>query len=226
MSTIQLASAALMLVSFLFVGPSAKGQLYVELNNSSFEGEPRAGGIEHLGPIEGWFDCGRSKFPAESPPDIHPHRDAWKVTVLPQDGDTYLGMVVRQNSSYESVSQAIPSFMEEGKCYKVSVWLARSSTYYGLRSPGPHDTIFSRPFTTPAVFQILGGSNICSGGEILAESSPVDHDEWLEYEFVMTPSAQIRYITIRAFFDPDLTAHYNGHVLVDNLSTIREITCR
>ena len=217
----------LMLISFVVFSPCMVGQLYVEIYNGSFEDEPRAGGVMTPLPIVGWFDCGRKEFPFHTPPDIHPHEDAWQVTLSPYDGETYLGLVVREDGSYESVGQTLGSFLESGHCYKVSVWLARSSTYFGLRSPiGMTDSVvYSRDFTTPAIFQIVGGKRSCSRAEVLAESPPVEHEKWAEYNFIIRPEKQIKSIFIRAYYDPDRSNDYDGHILVDKLSNIREITC-
>src|SRR5688572_22282653 len=79
----------------------------IYLFNSSFEDMPRKGG-EMSHPIKSWNDCGLSKFPGETPPDIHPLPSrAWGVNMHPFDGYTYLGLVIRYNDTYESVSQAL-----------------------------------------------------------------------------------------------------------------------
>ncbi|MEO6130368.1 MAG: hypothetical protein ABIQ02_00875, partial [Saprospiraceae bacterium] len=81
----------------------------VMLENPSFEDIPRAGG-QSTAPIKGWHDCGLTKFHGETPPDIHPvPTSAWEVSKPAYDGNTYLGMVVRYNDTYESLSQALSS---------------------------------------------------------------------------------------------------------------------
>jgi len=77
----------------------------IRLRNSSFEDTPKRGG-EALEGIAGWFDCGRINFPAETPPDIHPN-GYWENNLPASDKKTYLGMVVRDNATYESVSQRL-----------------------------------------------------------------------------------------------------------------------
>ena len=98
----------------------------IRLTNPSFEDSPRKGG-EHRG-ILGWYDCGIINFPDETPPDIHPD-DFWGNTKQASDGRTYLGMVVRDNDSWESVSQKMSSSMVAGDCYSFSVELSQSSRY-------------------------------------------------------------------------------------------------
>jgi len=114
----------LSLCSIVLSGQSAE----IEINNPSFEGIPhKGGGIFSIG-IRGWYDCGNLQFRQESPPDLHPI-NAWEVTKQPSDGRTYLGMVVRDNDSWESLSQRLTIPIEEGKCYAFDIELARSKFY-------------------------------------------------------------------------------------------------
>ncbi|HZV43784.1 MAG TPA: hypothetical protein VFF90_04875, partial [Saprospiraceae bacterium] len=97
-------------LAFLFsLAGQAFSQEIIKLQNPSFEDTPRRGG-EFSSPIKGWQDCGMTRFPGESPPDIHPvPATAWEVSKDPYDGATYLGMVTRDNDSWESISQALSS---------------------------------------------------------------------------------------------------------------------
>jgi hypothetical protein len=77
----------------------------IRLANPSFEGSPGAGG-EAVKLPDGWYDCG---FPGESPPDVHPKEGggAFQVTKEAFHGKTYLGLVVRDNDTWEMVSQRL-----------------------------------------------------------------------------------------------------------------------
>ena len=195
----------------------------IVLGNPSFEDMPRAGGKGGYNiPIRGWEDCGRMQFPSESPPDIHPHPDAWQVTKPPHDGDTYLGMVVRDDETYESVSQACSGVLKAGLCYAFSVWLCRSDSYFSPRNP---EDATEYPFTQPTVLRIYGGKSLCHAGELLAESEPITSRDWKQYAFKLEPVMDHRYITLQAFYKTPVLAPYNGHVLVDNLSPIIRMSC-
>ena len=61
---------------------------------------------------------------------------------------------------------------------------------------------------------------------MLAQSGPVENYEWEKYEFKLFPPSSHTYFTIEAFFIDGVEAPYNGHVLVDNFSSIREISCQ
>lgn len=207
---------------FLFV-ITCKGlaQQIIPLDNPSFEDVPRRGG-ESLTPIKGWHDCGLYNFPGETPPDIHPvARKAWEVAMLPQHGKTFLGLVVRYNDTWESLSQRLDESLEGGKCYFISLYLARSPLYKSHTTRS--DEIEN--FTQPALFMIWGGDNYCSKKFLLAESQPVVNEEWALNEFVLHPKEDYSAITIEAFYKYPILNAYNGHVLVDNISPIIEIPC-
>ena len=154
----------------------------INITNPSFEENPRKGG-EGLVGIRGWYDCGIINFPNESAPDIHP-MDFWENTKQASNGQTYLGMVVRDNDSWESLSQRLPQSMKAGNCYSISVDLSRSERYKsGSRRQaeinGDSKTIFN--YTTPTVLRIWGGAGYCDTRELLAETVPVNHSEWKDY---------------------------------------------
>jgi len=66
--------------------------------NPSFEDQPDFGK-----PPVGWFYCGNF---GETPPDIHPG-GFYGVETLPKDGQTYVGMVVRDNGTEEQLGQRL-----------------------------------------------------------------------------------------------------------------------
>ncbi|NJK83344.1 MAG: hypothetical protein HC912_05515 [Saprospiraceae bacterium] len=102
---------------------NAQSATVIELTNSSFEDFPRISK-----PPRGWYDCG---FNNESPPDVHPVLDGGEFRVMndPQDKETYLGLVVRDNDTWESVAQRLIIPLKAGKCYTFSIYVARSITY-------------------------------------------------------------------------------------------------
>jgi outer membrane protein OmpA-like peptidoglycan-associated protein len=208
----------LLLFSFIRGGIA---QEVIKLQNPSFEDIPRRGG-EFSSPIKGWSDCGLSKFPFESPPDIHPlPSSAWEVSKKPYDGATYLGMVTRDNDSWESLSQALSSPIMAGTCYSFSAFISKSEKY---RSPTKRSSD-SVDFVRPAVLLIWGGDFFCDKAELLGESPAVSNIEWKQYNFLFQPQKTHKYITIEAFYKTPILESYNGHVLVDNLSDIVPVPC-
>ena len=221
-------SLFIVLFSFCAMGTNAQFDT-ISLRNPSFEDTPRKGGYyqnaiqAQRNRIKGWYDCGIINFNLETAPDIHPS-DYWSNTKQPSHGNTYLGMVTRDNDSWESVSQELPSPLKAGQCYSFSVELSKSERYIsGSRLVGDDEPKFN--YTTPAVFRIWGGYGFCGTAELLGESVPVKNSEWRTYNFKLSPKANYKYITFEAFYKVPVVFPYNGHILIDNCSQLIEISC-
>lgn len=182
------------------------------LNNPSFEDFPR-----HSHAPVGWYDCG---FPNESAPDVHPN-SFFEVSTVPQDGDTYLGLVVRDNDTWEAVSQRLSTSLQKGKCYEFKLHLARSEKYWSMSQT----TRDSTHFNTPVKIRIYGGFGYCDKQYLLAESRLVIHTRWLEYAFKFEPIDNFNFLSIEAFYKTPSPFPYNGNVLIDNASAIVPIPC-
>ena len=116
--------AIIPLLLLVFVVQVANGQEEepIRLTNPSFEDMPR----HSQAPI-GWKDCG---FPSESPPDIQPDPlGQFQVSKAAYHGGTYLGMVVRDNDTWERVSQKLSSPIQNGVCYSFSLLSSRIGVY-------------------------------------------------------------------------------------------------
>lgn len=227
MRTLAYTRISSVICALFFLTPLSGQDASIYLSNPSFEDIPRAGGLGAFYlPIQGWIDCARAAFPGQTPPDIHPHPEAWMVSLRPADGNTYLGMVVREDETHEFLSQALSSTIEGGKCYSFSVFLAQSDTYMGQRTV-VSDTAFryQRPFLQPSVLRIWGGNSLCSKEELLGESPPVTNLEWLKFNFKFEPVRSHRFIILEAFYETPVLVPYNGHILVDGCSAIEVIPC-
>lgn len=191
----------------------------IRLRNPSFEDNPKRGG-EALEGIMGWYDCGRDNFPLETPPDIHPN-GYWENNLPASDKRTYLGMVVRDNGTYESVSQRLDSVLVAGRCYRFSINLAKAERYISrTRTTG-----LEANYTTPIVLRIWGGLGYCDEKELLAESAPVNNTSWQINTFEFTPKSNIKSITFSAYYKTPTFIPYNGNLLVDGASEIVRIPC-
>ena len=93
----------------------AQKEAPIVLNNPSFEDVPS---LSHT-PI-GWYDCGQVRT---SPPDVQP--GFWGVTTAPYNGSSYLGMVVRDNETWESVGQRLSRPMENNSCYELGMYIVK-----------------------------------------------------------------------------------------------------
>jgi outer membrane protein OmpA-like peptidoglycan-associated protein len=184
----------------------------ITLANPSFEDLPR-----HSHPPREWTDCG---FPSESPPDIQPDL-TFSVSKPAFHGNTYLGLVVRDNDTWESVGQRLSAPMVKGQCYKFSINLARSEMYLSQS----RITNESANYNTPAKLRIYGGFSPCDKAYLLAESDLIINYRWLEFNFKLKPQAAYTHILFEAFYQTPTLFPYNGNILLDNASAIAPIPC-
>jgi outer membrane protein OmpA-like peptidoglycan-associated protein len=198
----------------LFAGVVLYGQQgMIVLRNDSFEGQPR-----HSQTPSEWIDCG---FVGESEPDVQPD-GVFGVTTSAHDGRTYLGMVVRDNSTWERVSQRLDGKMEKGRCYEFKLYLAKSPTY--LSNSRTSDEKVN--FTKNAKLRIYAGFSPCDRRQLLAESEPIKNPYWGPHSFTFVPTDNFLYITFEAYYQTPTLFPYNGNILLDNASAIVPITCK
>jgi len=193
---------------FLLLGCTfVNGQVAIQLSNPSFEDTPSPSTKP-----TGWADCG---FPEETPPDIQPS-GAFNVTTRANHGNTYLGLVARDNETWEGVSQRLVSPMKAGVCYKFELDAARSETYRSLS----RETNVLTDFIKPLKIRIWGGASYCSKDELLAESDVIESANWSRQKLQFTPSKDLRYFYIEAYYKTPSLFPYNGNVLIDNCSKV------
>lgn len=184
----------------------------IKLFNPSFEDIPR-----NSIPPKGWYDCG---FENETPPDVQPH-GGFEVIKTAQQGNTYLGMVVRDNETWEAVSQRLNRPLKKGKCYEFSIHLSRSEIYVSQSRV----TNEQANYVTPCKMRIYGGNGYCAKADLLGETSLVINTRWLEYKFKFEPTGNHSFITLEAFYNTPTLFPYNGNLLIDNASEIIEVPC-
>ena len=177
------------------------------LKNPSFEKDRPAAGFG----ATDWLDMGA---PTESPPDIQPGN--FSVTLQAQDGKTYLGLVVRDNNTWEGVGQELDGFLKKDSTYTFSVWLARANNLISTSKLTGQEA----KYNNPTILKIWGVNTETREEELLAESTPVGHSQWTLYTFTLKP-------TVADFDEIDLMAYYapgfeqkNGNLLIDKCSPI------
>jgi outer membrane protein OmpA-like peptidoglycan-associated protein len=202
----------------LFCSLSIFAQTKIMISNKSFEDFPRQG--SNFLSLGGWTDCGGFRFPGQSPPDVHPG-NFWSNNTPPSHGNSYLGMVVRDNETYEGVGQRLTTSLKVGKCYKFTIDLARSTKYLSKSQKTDLET----NYIVPAVLRVWAGNGICDDRELIGESAVVSHEEWRTYQFKVKPKSDYQFIMIEAFYKVPVIVPYCGHILVDNLSDFDEMDC-
>ena len=203
-----------LLLSFSLVG-MAQDEEPITLNNPSFEDIPAQGKEPR-----GWFDCG---FTGESAPDVQPQPQGeyFKVVRSAQEGNTYMGMVVRDNDTWERVAQRMSGSVKAGSCYEFSLYMSRSELYESQS----RTTQLTANYATPAKLRIWGGNGYCDRQELLAESSLVVNTRWLKFNFRFEPKGTYNYIMLEAYYKTPTLFPYNGNILVDNASDIVRVPC-
>jgi outer membrane protein OmpA-like peptidoglycan-associated protein len=198
----------------------------IPLVNPSFEGTPARGSWEYAFTLQGWMDCAPYYFRHQTPPDVQPGTmEFFDVTTLPREGGTYLGMVTRQNETWELVSQRLLKPLKRSQCYAFEIDLARSETYIS-QLLNAVDTTREYNFNKPVVLRIWGGRNVYEKRELLAESPAVEHTEWRTYAFEFNVKQDHDYLILEAFYKTPTLLPYNGNILLDNASpVIRQIAC-
>ena len=200
----------------------------IRLTNPSFEDFPHSG-RQGYSP-KGWLDCGAVNFPTQTPPDIQP--SFFEVSLPAKDGQTYLGLVVRDDDTWESVSQRLLSPLKANHCYEISLYLARSADYISGRgdrnskSPDKSQyTLNTINHNRPITLRIWGGNDYCDKKENFIVSDEITHTNWVKYSFKLKPKTRITHITFEAFYTTPILFPYNGNILIDKISDIVEIDC-
>jgi hypothetical protein len=217
----------LFLIGFLTLTFSMLAQKDIKIKNKSFEGVPEMG---HIYPVnnytefnlDNWSDCGSAIFEGESPPDTHP-RNYHGNNKKASEGYTYVGMVVRDNISIESIGQKLRNQLDSNYCYLLTIDLAKASSYqsYSRRTGKKVD------YTNACSLRVWGGNKSCQSLELLAQSSHVNHYTWQTYQLKLSPKSNYKYIILEAFYksnEKELLV-YNGNILIDNMQDLKIIDC-
>ncbi len=193
------------------------------LKNPSFEDVPRPSN-----PPKGWIDCG---FPSESAPDVQPS-GAWEVWRPAIHGYTYLGMVARDNDTWESVSQRLDHPLMADRCYSFSIYLCTSSEYWSAVTPDSLkgldvdlNNLPKKNFNQPIKLRIWGGSGYCDKKELLTESATISNTSWKKYTFRLEPKREVTHVILEAFYKTPTLFPYNGNLLLDHASAFTMIAC-
>lgn len=161
--------------------------------NGSFEGQPQDATI----PV-GWLACQPG-----TTPDILP--GFWGVYQDPSEGNTYLGLITREDGSWESIGQRLSQPAVTGKCYSFSIDLAHARTYSG--------------YNQPIRLRVWGGDARCSQRQLLYESPEINHSAWRTYAVIFTAKQPIAYITLEAYSPRSMPRR--GNLLLDNMRPLR-----
>ena len=162
------------------------------IKNPSFEGRPQDATMP-----DGWFACSKG-----TSPDILP--GSWGVYLPPADGQSYLGLITRDDDSSESIGQRLTTPLKSGQCYTFALDLAHSVSYAGY-----HDVIR---------IEVYASKKKCREGQVVYRSPPIQHTSWQNYSAKFVATSSWKYIMVRASSDHRIT---NGNILIDGMTDLR-----
>ena len=177
-----------------FVGHLTCAAQLIAISNPSFEGDPADATVP-----QGWMACKEG-----TTPDILP--GYWGVYNESADGDTYLGLITRENNTWESIGQRLPEHLGKGRCYMMSLDLSHSDTYSG--------------YNGPLKLRIWASKVKCQKEQLVYESPLIEHSDWRTYTFKFTAEDEFWYILLEAFHSEKEFA-YKGNILIDRMSAIK-----
>lgn len=164
-------------------------------DNASFEGDPSDATV----PV-GWLPCAEG-----TTPDILP--GFWGVYREASEGDTYVGLITRENGSWESITQRLSAPLATEECYVFTVDVARASTY--------------NQYNRPIKLRVWGSTRKCGKDQLLLETDFIRHTQWKSYEVRFYSKVPVNYILLEAFYR-DMPFSHAGNILLDNLSPIKK----
>lgn len=200
---------SLFLLAFLCTGTLAS-QPIIAFRNAPLEGEPQANTAPH-----DWYYC---NFPGESPPDLHP-KGLYRVRLPAADGATYVGMVCRDNGTFESIGQHLPTPLRAGQCYRWRGQVARSPRYQAI----VRSTLRADDFSAPIRLVFYGGSVACADEYILGWSDSITNEKWQTITVTLRVPARGEHLRIGVI--PLDSSSVNGHVLLDALEPLVPCDC-
>ncbi len=161
--------------------------------NPSFEDEP----ADATTP-QGWLPC-----ELNTTPDIFP--GFWGVYNEPSHGETYVGIITRENGTFESFGQRLSGTLKANSCYYSEIDLAHSIIYSG--------------YNKPIQLRIYLGKDKCSKDQMIFESPVIKHMQWKTFRFDFNPKEAYEYIILEAYYMDGPFSH-KGNILIDNLRPI------
>jgi len=166
------------------------GNAQITVINPSFEDEPSDATTP-----QGWSPCDNM-----TTPDIFP--GFWGVYNEPSHGETYVGIITRENGTFESFGQRLTGSLEADLCYFSEIDLAHSIIYSG--------------YNKAIKLRIYLGSDNCSKDQLIFESPSINHMTWKTFKFNFYPDNNYNYIILEAYYKDGVFSH-KGNILIDNL---------
>lgn len=216
MTTSKYIFSTLSLIFCSFFNLSAQDE--ISFMNPSFEDPPMLTKDKPrccIGP-RGWYACGAGDL---NTPDAQPGN--FNVNLPAADGGYYVGMVTRDNDTWEAISQRLRSPLVKGDCYTFSLKISHSDNLISESRRTGKNVKYNKPVKV----RIWAGNGYCQKLQLLDESPVIDHTYWKQYNFRFEPIRDFSYVTIEVFYKTPTPIPYNGNILLDDASTILLVPC-
>lgn len=188
------------------------GQSTISFKNPSFEDTRKC-----CSPPVNWTNCEYEYLSGQnSPVDVQP--GSFNVTLAPQEGFSYLGMVVRDDDSKEQVSQKLSKPLRPNVEHHFALYAFCSDILRSMSLVKKADANYSEP----TYLQIWGGMDICEKRTLLYTSPRIENRDWERYNVIFTPDKAYSHLFFEATFKPEGIKYkpFCGNLMLDNLSKI------
>ena len=137
------------------------------------------------------------------------------------EGDTYLALYITQDRDWTSASQRITKPLRKGGCYTFTVALATAKQLSVSKVFNP----YYQENPQPVILRIYAGKKKCHMGQLIGETQLISHNNWYDYHFSFEALDFYNTITFEVYYQVATINHYDGNILLDNLSPIVMIPC-
>ena len=167
-----------------------------------------------------WTDCSQVFFDEVEPPlKLQTNVEKWwGIEHDAYDGKQYIILKSRANGTWNSLSQRLDTPIQTDQLYKINLALAKSPILLDKKDIEPSN------YQGHVVFRIWGANAICDENAVLlAESTVVKHEQWLDYEFVFKSPVDCNFIIFDLYCKNREDEACDGHLLVDAISDITKV---
>lgn len=175
----------------IFFGLCLQLNAQVYITNPSLEDTPADATMP-----SGWFEASSG-----TTPDILP--GYWGVYHEPEDGNSYVGLIIRPDDSYESISQRLETRLKKETCYMMSLHLSHSDNYTG--------------YNDPVKLRVWVSDKKNSRQQMIFESPVIDSEDWERFEFDFVTDKEMKFIILEAY-NPNSDRSVKGNILIDAIS--------
>ena len=130
-------------------------------------------------------------------------------------------MVTRDIFTFESISQQLSTYLLGGQCYQFSIYINRSEFYLSTSQK----TTQAANYIKPIILRVWGGNDHCIKIEQLAVSETNTSSNWEQHTFIFRPTKKHTHLLLEAYYEMPVSIPYNGHILLDNASSIIPLHC-